>query len=243
MLWSAVGAIWVAVFSAASVGAVDVEIGGLRNVRATVSREASRVTCKVSFIPVSCFDPAMNRMVNQQKAQAYALLALAKDVGLRNGTVSASDFHPVTTPVIEANRFTATYQADGIKRLEDRMAASDQALRGNAASNPVRTDGGAHTENLLSCLDDMRATLMTLTNAFGEQTAKIKSGDTLEETVAGLENSGIIAYGKLASEVKGQKLLLQIEKDDLLAEIKLSRDSFLRRLEGTYATLKKPDKS
>jgi hypothetical protein len=89
----------------------------------------------------------------------------------------------------------------------------------------------------------MRATLMTLNSAFQEQTAKIQSGDTIEDTVAEMENFGTVAYDKLASEVKGQKLLLGIEKDDLLAEIKRSRDSFLERLERIYGTLKKPDKS
>ncbi len=237
------GVIWVAVFIASSAMAADVEIGGLRNVRASVSRDAQRVICKVNFIPVSCFDPAVNRMVNQQKAQAYALLALAMDLGSGDTTVSASNFHPVTTPVIEANRLTVTYQADSIKRLEGVRTASDQPRKDHFASSTVSTDGGSHTKNLLSCLYDMRATLMTLNSAFQEQTAKIQSGDTLEDTVAEMENFGTVAYDKLASEVKGEGRLLGIEKDDLLTEIKRSRDSFLERLERTYAKLKKPEKS
>jgi hypothetical protein len=237
------GMIWVFVFIASSGAAANVEIGGLRNVRVSVSRDAQRVICEVNFIPVSCFDPAVNRMVNQQKAQAYAMLALAMDLGSRDGTVSASNFHPVTTPVIEANRLTVTYQADCIKRLEGARTASDQPLKEHVAPSTVSTDGGSQTKNLLSCLYDMRATLMTLNSAFQEQTAKIQSGNTLEDIVAEMENFGTVAYDKLASEAKGERLLLGIEKDDLLAEIKRSRDSFLERLKRVYGTLKKPDKS
>jgi ERCC4-type nuclease len=105
------------------------------------------------------------------------------------------------------------------------------------------TDRGTHVENLLSCLEDMRATLQTLTTTFEERTAKIKSGDTLEDIVAELEGVGTAAYDELASEAKGHKLLLQIEKDDLMNEINSSRDLFLRRLYGVYATLKEPNKA
>jgi hypothetical protein len=235
--------IWVVVYIASSAAAADVEIGGLRNVRASVSRDAQGVICKVNFIPVSCFDTAVNRVVNQQKAQSYALLALAMDLGSRDATVSASDFHPVTPPVIEANRLTVTYQAHDIKRSDEVSTGSVQPRKGHLAFRIASTDGGSHTKNLLSCFDDMRATLITLNSAFQEQVAKIQPSDTIEDIVAEMENCATVAYDTLASEVKGERLLLEIEKDDLSNEIKRSRHSFLQKLERSYATLKKPDKS
>ncbi len=216
--------------------AAELEIGGVRQVRANVTHETAKIVCKVSFISVSCFDAGMNRIVNQQKARAYAVQAMSRAHGLADGMVSASNLHSVTMPIIEANRLTVTYQADDIKLLQERKSTSDHSARNDTDSKPVTTDTTWGT-NLLACLDDTRATLQTITIAFQEQVARLKADDALDDAIAALENSGVDAFETLAKEVKNQKLLLQIEKDELLPQIKRSRDEFLKNLAKAYTVL------
>lgn len=222
--------------------AAELEMGGVRQVRATVTHEASGIICKVSFIPVSCFDAAMNHVVNQQKARAYALQAMSKAQGMPDGTVSTPSLRPATTPTIEAGRLTVTYQADDIKLVREHKTASDLTSKKNSGVNPGKTNP-AREMNLLACLDDIRATIQTVTVAFQEQVASLKVRDDLDDAISALESSGMGAFEKLAKEVKNQKLLLQIEKDELLPQIKCSRDEFLKNLANAYASLQKSVKS
>lgn len=222
--------------------AAELEMGGVRQVRATVTHEASGIICKVSFIPVSCFDIAMNQIVNQQKARAYAVQAMCKAQGMPDGTVSAPNLHSITTPAIEANRLTVTYQADGIKLLQEHKATSDLASKGNFRAKPGETNS-AREMNLLACLDDTRATIQTVTDAFQEQVAGLKMRDDLDDAISALESSGMGAFEKLDKEVENQKLLLQIEKDELLPQIKCNRVEFLKNLANAYASLRKSGKS
>ena len=58
-----------------------INLGGSRNVTATIlkSDESYRVT--VEMLPVKAFDPATNKQLNLTKAQVYAARALAKYLG------------------------------------------------------------------------------------------------------------------------------------------------------------------
>jgi len=224
-----------------SLNAKDFEIGGHRKVRATVTVEASRVVCRVGFIPVSCFDAAINRKVNQQKAQTYALLAMTIASGLQQGTVSAPNLHPVTPPSMEDGRLSVTYQADAIKTSEVAQIKMAHSHPNPPVSKTAATDGADSGRSLVSCLDDMRETLQAINHAFDEQTSELKAGDALEDNIADLEAAGIVAFDKLAMEAKDEKMLLQIEREDLLSGLRLSREVFLKNLETAYASLRTRD--
>ncbi len=221
-------------------GATDVAIGGLRRAHAVVTQDASGVVCKLSFIPVTCFDAAMNQTVNQQKARSYAVMAMARFKGLADGTVLVPNLHPVTAPAVIGGRLTVTYQGDDIKVLDKRTANAGKPSNTKAVEAEGRK--GPEGSTLVDCVDDTRATLLSVAKAVEEQINQLSAGDKLDDDVVALEVSGQDAFERLTEEVKGQTLLLQVEKNELRTQITQSRDEFLNKLTHAYRTLQRGTK-
>lgn len=222
------------------VGATEVQIGGMRRAHAVVTQDASGMVCKLSFIPVTCFDAAMNQTVNQQKARSYAILAMARLKGLADSTVLVPNLHPVTAPEVVEGRLTVTYHGDDIKVLDKCTANAGKPSNTKAADGEGRK--GPEGSTLVGCVEDTRATLLSVAKAVEEQINQLSAGDKLDDDVVALEVSGQDAFERLTEEVKDQTLLLQVEKNELLTQITQSRDEFLNKLTHAYRTLQQPPK-
>ena len=222
---------------------VAIDIGGPRKVNVMVSIESSKVICSVSFLPVSCFDTSLNRMVNQRKSRAYARLAMAKATGIQGGGVSTTTLNSVTPLEMKGERVYVTYHADFIKSADVRETPSFKSQESQEVAQAATNDNKELVTDLFSCEQETRATIHAMNEALEHRISQIKVGENLENTVADLESGGTDAFDKLFEETKNEKLLLQIEKNSLLEGIKLSRKIFLKNLAKAYAMLEKPDKS
>lgn len=229
-------------FFASNVGAVDLDFGGPRQVRATVTRDSSGILCSVSFAPVSCFDVSLNRSINQQKARDYAVIAMARAAGLRENTAaafSATNLRTVDGATDRGGRFQCSYRADSV------TASARDAATGRIHSGPDSPSVSRETEarpavgpepDLLTCLDDLRATLGALEAEFSGRIGGIRSvdGRELDDFTAVLENGAIEAFARFEREVGEQRLLLEVERSELLRETADFRQSFLEDLAGAY---------
>ena len=229
-------------FCISSAVAADLDFGGPRQVRATVSRDSSGILCSVSFAPVSCFDVSLNRSVNQQKARDYAVIAMARAAGLRENTaaaLSATNLRSVDGATDRGGRFQCSYRADSVT-----VSATDGATR-RIHSGPDSPKDSQQPESrpavgpepdLLTCLDDLRATLGALEAEFSGRIGGIRSvdGRELDDSTAVLENGAIEALARFEREVGEQRLLLEVERSELLRETADFRQSFLEDLAGAY---------
>lgn len=219
---------------------LDVEIGGLRKVRASVQRGGAGLLCEVSFLPVSCFDASTNQMVNQKKAREYALLALARNAGIASGAVSAPGLRPVSPAALNGDRLTQVFEAAAVHR------AAPPPPDGNRPVLEEKGNPGAHrpevrtSPSLLSCMDDMRETLRAMVGSFEEQTTLVGQSPSAEDSTAALEAAAEDAFTRFEREVKSQPLLLQVEKQALLEEAKHLKSAFLRNLKAAYESARKP---
>jgi len=216
-----------------SANATEIDLGGLRMVRATLTHESSRIVCKVSFIPVTCFDAGTNLLVNGQKARMYVVHAITKAHGHTPGTVVISNLTPVAPPDIVANRYVIAYVAKGVEVVR-KDSLSDDAAENESLRTRVDKAKETHELNLLTCFEDTRSTLHFLVDAFQERISSLQVGDDLDDQIASLEQIGVEAFGKLASEVEKQKLLLRIEKVELISHVNRKRDAFLKSLAKAY---------
>jgi hypothetical protein len=219
--------------------ASDVEIGGLRKVRATVGSGGAGIICEVSFTPVSCFNAATNQLVNQRKAREYALLAMAKNAGVVAGGISATDLRPISSAVINGDRLTQTFEASGIRRL-DSFPKDEAPLSPGSGISRSTAAVARSGPSLLSCMDDMQETLKTLADEFDQKV--VESGRALlnDDEVAGLESAAEDAFGRFESEVKRQSLLLQLEKQTLITDTQKRKAAFLKNLKAAYEAAEKP---
>ena len=219
--------------------ATEVPIGGSRRVRAVVTEQGPGVVCKVSFIPVGCFDAGMNNTVNQQKARAYVTLALGRFKGLADGSIDVRGLHAVTAPVVVDGLLTVSYEAELIRLLNGPKASPGKA------SAPMTADGSGARQipletQLFSCLEDTKETLHSVERSLAEQITRLRAGDDLQDQVAEVEGRAFEAFVNLSMEVKSQKLLLQVEKDELLPQISVSQNKIIQYLSKVYKALENP---
>jgi len=222
---------------------MQLNLGGIRKIEAVVERADGSYQCKLSFLGVTCFDPATNRRVNLSKSRDYAIRVFGKAVDVTNGAVKVEKLAVVQPLEMKGLRASIVYKAESIvvvaaSRLgipvvgvEATPSEKDATMR-NQAAHVV------NERTLLSCLDDLRATLRELDAVLAEDIAGIKPGMNLEGAVADLEQKGVEDYKRLKAETEAEKLLLSIEKSSLEAEIQQKMRGFLERLTAAYADLR-----
>jgi hypothetical protein len=211
----------------------EVEIGGLRKVRARVKSGGAGQLCEVSFLPVSCFDAQTNRVVNQRKAREYALMALAKDAGVAgamNGDFSAPGLRPTSALVINGDRITQTFEASGVEQAPSAPALAKEDAKHQANT---RSSGFAPSSSpgLLSCIHDMRGTLQTIVSSLEEQLTFVGSAAAPEDAIAAIEGNAEDVFRQFEQEVKSQTMLLQ--------EAIQNKSAFLKHLKDAYESTRK----
>ena len=227
----------------ASGDVMQFNLGGVRKVEAVVQHDQEGYQCALSFVAVTCFAPATNRKINLSKSREYAIRALANAVGVTNGTVNVVKL-TVSQP-LAVNGLTASikYKAENVE-----VTAASAPLKATASSQPIpqtkqdtkpdhaATDN-AKQKSLLSCLDDMRSTLLELDSSLTEDIAALKPDNNFDDSVADLERKGVNDYQRLKSETQAEKLLLSTEKADFQAEVNQRHRAFIDRLTSAYTTL------
>jgi hypothetical protein len=221
----------------------EFDLGGIRQVKARVQHDESGYHFDIGFRPVSCFDPATNKKINLSKSRGYAIRAMAMSAGITTGTVKAVNLRVSKPLAVNSDRATIQYLADNIEVLKDTEESNKteplQPVRGTnqeIATNRISVDE-TNAKTLLSCLGDLRSTLHELDYSLNAEIADLQPGDKLEDSVADLEERAVGAFSLLEAETSGEKLLLSIEKNGFIAEIRKEQREFMTRLAAKYAAL------
>jgi len=79
--------------------------------------------------------------------------------------------------------------------------------------------------------------LHELVHSLNAEIADLERGDTLEDSVAVLEERAVEAFSRLEAETSVEKLLLSIERNGLITEVRKEQREFMTRLAAKYAAL------
>lgn len=223
-------------------------LGGMRRVDALVKHDQKGYQCELSFVAVTCFSPATNRKINLSKSREYAIRALAKAVGVTNGTVRVVKLFVSQPLAVDGPTATIKYKAENVEiaavSAPSKSITAPQTApqtKPDASSDHLATDDSKE-KSLLNCLEDMRSTMRALDVSLTEEITNLKLSRNLDDAVADLEQKGVDDYERLKAETQTEKLLLSTEKTDLLAEINQKHRNFIDHLSAAYTELE-PNKN
>lgn len=215
-----------------------IKLGGLRQVRATVSRTDDHYLVQVRMLPVSCFDTSTNTRINREKAEQYAYQALARYLStdkVVRFVVSAAHVEKTDT---EGKFYLLILKVPraGVTRLDaeasSRKPASDNTVH-MALDTPLFTRKRDHLHTLerlaVTLADDLRTT-----ERRADKEKKQTEGFPL--AVAELEERGEDNFKKLRGAVADDKLLLTIEKDEILADLTRRQERWQQLLRQAVRT-------
>ena len=229
----------------------EIEIGGMRQVKAVVEKNEEGYRCSLSFIPVSCFDDGTNDKVNQRKSRQYVARALALSAGIKDqGKLAIKHLVLVENLPVKEGRASYVYSASAVSVIsasspahEDvpeaartRASETDQAAEDNidqVIDQVIEIHGG---ETLLGRLGDYRETLLALEKEFFSSIEGLDS-ERLDDAVADLEDRVITAYEKFSTKVRSEDLLLSLEKEQMINTVKHSQGMLIKRMSETYKAL------
>lgn len=199
-----------------------IDMGGTRKVVATVTKAKDWYKVRISLTPVSCFDAGMNKRLSSEKARSYANEALFRYLGgnrRRSGKVSHAE-------ILESGMVDSRYVLvmrvphDGVclkKAAEEKPTVQPQEMTARSAS--------------IESKDDYQETLEAITNALSEEPLKFKGNlSDFYKAISDAEELGVARLTSLGVEIKADRWLLDIEREELLRAIATSEEQFLKRL-------------
>lgn len=200
--------------------------------RATVQIDDSRLpwSAEVEFDSVRSFDPATNISLNRSKADFYLKLALLRKMRAASGqTVTLSGLRRTSEPPAGTGRYRAVFELAEPPVLQPASA-------GAPAADAVSTKKTAASD-LLSRKDDVGETIDSLTRSLREQIPPVPDGqagaaekDTFFGKIADLEENTMKQSEAISAEIKADNLLLEIEREQLLAKWTESKQKILQDL-------------
>jgi hypothetical protein len=187
----------------------------------------------VSLIPVRCFDAPLNAQLTREKALAYARVALGRHItgmpkgaiALRVRKVEVTDFR------IDERRaaLTARFPKDG---LVVRQATSGEKL--NALGAVEDGTNWPSARDLLEAKDDHLATLQSLMRFLMSEMPEVpkerRDADVFYQAVAEQEEIADRRLEQFRSAVGSDKLLLTIEREEILRAADVAKQEYLARL-------------
>lgn len=216
-----------------------VVLGGPRQVVATVASEPESYLVTVRMLAVCSFDEATNQSLNRQKASLMASRALLSFIQRRepssSGTLTVSRTSTVSS-ALKADLFEQTIRFP-------RSAVSV----GPAKDNPPHATGDQVAEtlrrkaslegDLFSRKQDYFDTLVVLGESIDEELRTLRAAEpTLEPApefdsrIAGFEESQVMSLTRLRREVAEDRLLLSIERQEIVARIDRQEEQLLQAL-------------
>lgn len=215
--------------------AAKIDLGGPRKVVATIAEQADSYRVSVSFLPVRSFDRAMNRQLTRDKARTYAIAALTRHLkpGGRRVSVIVRNVEIIESRD-EGPRAILTLQVprSGITVSTSEAGKSTTDALADPAGLPSERGHGS----LLQAKDDYLESLQALEQVARESMPAVPK-DRLElpafyEAVSVAEVTAIDRFDRLCGEIGKDRLLLSIERDDLVKSIGTAKDQFLVTLRG-----------
>ncbi len=228
--------------SAADRESSNIELGGPRHATAVITTLDNDYHIAVRMLPVKAFDPTTNAFLNRDKSRDFALQALARHLsGLTTGNVRLSI----------SGATTVQAEQDGTKFLlvlrvpRDRVAlrSSEAPKRGEtttAAKQPktadsTETETVSDASTLLTCKQDHQNTVESLSNNLRDELKSVEeklNADeaAFDEAIANLEETLDARWKRLRLAIEQDKLLLNLERKELLAAVQVRHEQLLGAL-------------
>jgi hypothetical protein len=210
-----------------------IDLGGLRRVQAEVQVEGDDYVVRTRMLPVSCFDAATNARLNRDKAELYSLQGLARYLS------RAKDTHLD----VSGARVTATGRAGKFYTLVLRVPRAGVKVVRAGPGRPVAPPAKAvrrlaftdsfftRKRDYLHTLERLAAGLAADLRGAERRAAEAEKGrEGFPLAVAELEERGEDNFKKLRAEVSADKLLLTVEKDEVLGDLGRRRARWLKSL-------------
>ena len=187
-------------------------------------------SAEVEFDAVRSFDPATNVLLNRSKADFYLKLGLLRKMrAARQQTLALSGLRRIAEPSSGSGRYRAVFELAEPPVLQPASA-------GVPAADAVSTKKTAASD-LLSRKDDVGETIDSLTRSLREQIPPVPDGqavtaekDTFFGKIADLEENTMKQSEAISAEIKADNLLLEIEREQLLAKWTESKQKILQDL-------------
>jgi hypothetical protein len=224
---------WPAV--AGEVKSKTINLGGLRQAKATVTASESEYVIQVSFIAVRSFDPLTNTRLNREKGRLLALQALAKHIaGDRPAQLSVSGAQVERTGA-EGGRYTLTLRVPrgGLTLLRQGTEPRPPEPGGKVDAERVTFSSTLFTRKgeYLQTLDQLdMAVTSDLRRAIRQAKADEAGDESFTFAIAELEERALGNLKKLGGEIDKDLLLLTTEKEELLGAVERQKQHVLDRL-------------
>jgi hypothetical protein len=215
--------------------AEEVLLGGPRQAKAVVRVIASEYTITVTMLAVKTFDPATNAQLNRDKARSLAFRALARQLSDKPELHLVVSGSRVTKAELDGAVFTLTL------RIPRRgVSVTPAGASGRQAVKTTSTGTAQHISISSALLTRKQDVLDTLERLVSESDRALKAcrvtaakqgrEQAFYLAIADLEDRGQANLDKLSMEVNADKLLLTIEKMEILRSIHACKERMLASL-------------
>jgi hypothetical protein len=203
--------------------AATVELGGLRQVRVKVEQAEGKYLVQARMLPVSAFDAATNARLNRERARQYALTGLARHLAGDSKAQFEIAGAVVVRTAQEGKFFTLALSVPrtGVKVLPaggavDLVADPEKPVRVDPFASPFFTRKSDHLHTLALLAAGLKADLRSAERKVEKDG---KQAPAFLLAIAELEERGDDCFGKALAEVKGDRLLLKLEREEVLSAL------------------------
>lgn len=189
--------------------AIEIDLGGPRNAKVAITKSGDSYDLVVRFIPVNCYDKAVNHRLTTEKSKYYAMLALVRHLQVP----------PNKTLSLGRAKIVGESSQGNLRRIHWEVADVQVTAANNSSShNLQRID--PHPNSLLDAKSEFHLTINQLAKYIANEIPTYK-GNLLDyyREMGNFEEESMLHFETLRHEIEADKLLLRIEKEELLQSI------------------------
>ncbi|MDZ4849974.1 MAG: hypothetical protein SGI77_11870 [Pirellulaceae bacterium] len=199
-----------------------IDLGGPRKASVAIIEFERDYHVEVRLIPVRSFDAGMNRRLSQDKARACAVEALIRYLGgKKEQTATIRNLEIVESNVVDS-RFV----------LNVRIPRNGVTLTKASKSQPeVNHSRKGPNRSPFKAKDDFEETLKMLTDAIMAELPHFNGNmDEFYREVSDAEELGVTRLTALKRDIKADRWLLSIEREELLKAVATAETQLLATL-------------
>lgn len=205
---------------------VEIDLGGPRKVKAIIVETDDSYRVEVTFLPVRSFDPGMNKRLSHEKARLYANEALLRFLEVDHASI----------------RFAQVVESDLIDgRFVQRVSFPKRGIDVDQLKpKPIAKKGKRKERSPLKAKKEFDDTLEIISKANDTELPSLKSNlDGFYLQVSDAEETALLRLQSLTKEIKSDRWLLSIERDELLEKVIAEETRYLELLKQSVKDAEK----
>jgi hypothetical protein len=205
---------------------VDLEIGGPRKVKATIVETEDAYRVEVTFIPVRSFDPGMNKRLSHEKARLYANEAILRFLEVDHVSIRMAEV--LCSEIIDGRFFLkVSFPKKGVSVDEPKEMPTTRKVKKKERS-PIK----AKTE--------FEGSLEIIADANLSDIPSFKKNlDDFYMQVSDAEEAALARFQSLTNEIKSDRWLLSVEREELLEKVIAEEARYLQLLKKSVKKAEK----